>query len=63
MLKKPKKPKPGNPFYKGASPEDVARALLRPRKNEITKQGPQLGIKDLLNGPPEIPPTGQVDTP
>ena len=37
-MPKKTKPKTGNPFYKGASPEDVARALLMPRENEITKR-------------------------
>ena len=32
------KPTTGNPFYEGASPEDVARALLLPREKEITKR-------------------------
>ena len=41
-MKQPKrKPvKTRNPFYKGATPEQVARALLRHRPDKPPKKGP-----------------------
>ncbi len=55
--KQPKqpKPKPGNPFYQGASPEDVARALRLPRtdKAEPTTSPEQVAEALLRYRPPE----------
>ena len=39
-MPKKTKPKTGNPFYKGASPEDVARALLQKPKDAKAKPEP-----------------------
>ena len=39
-MPKKTKPKTGNPFYKGASPEDVARALLQKPKDAKAEPEP-----------------------
>ena len=53
-MPKKTKQKTGNPFYKGASPEDVVRALLLPLENESTKRPQADGAvsKKHLTGPP-----------
>ena len=40
-MSKKTKQKTGNPFYKGASPEEVARALLIPKDPDAHKDKPR----------------------
>ena len=53
-MPKKTKQKTGNPFYKGANPEDVVRALLLPLDNKSTKRPQADGAvsKKHLTGPP-----------